>query len=70
MLLTPYFRIQLKFYSGGSGHILFRGVCNFAHPYNLLTTFDTELKFYMVIDIDELFPKIEKSRLKVLIMHL
>ena len=40
-------------------------------PTNFDTTGDTELKFYMVIDIYKLFPKNEKKiRLKVLIMHL
>ena len=38
------------------------GGCAILHtPTNFWTTDDTELKFYMVIDIHKLFPKIEKK---------
>ena len=47
---------------GGSEQILFRGVCAILHtPTNFWTTGDTELKFYMVIDIRKLFSKVENN---------
>ena len=50
-------------YSGGVWtHPIQGGVCAILHtPTNFWTTDDTELKFYMVIDIHKLFPKIEKK---------
>ena len=49
--------LALTLFRGGSEHILFRG-CAIKHiPANFLTTGDTELKFYMVIDIHKSFSK-------------
>ena len=44
---------------GGSEQILFRGGAILHTPANVWTTGDTELKFYMVIDIHKLSPKIK-----------
>ena len=48
---------------GGSEHFRFRGgVCAILYtPTNFWTTGETEVKFYMVIDIHKLIPKIEKN---------
>ena len=59
-------------YSGGGLNTSYSGGCAILHtPTNFWTTGDTELKFYMVIDIHELFSKIEKELSWILlIMHL
>ena len=47
-----------------SDHVLFGGGevdANLHTPNNFWTTDDTDLKFYMVIDIHKLFKKIEKK---------
>ena len=46
---------------GGSEHILFQGGAILHTHTNFWTAGDTELKFYMVIDIYKLFPKIVKK---------
>ena len=58
-------------FRGGLKTFYYRGGAILHTPTNFWTTNDTELKFYMVIDIHKLFRKIEKKiRLKVLTMHL
>ena len=55
---------------GGVGLHPIQGGAFLHTPSNFWTTGDTELQLYMVRDIHKLFPKIEKIRLKVLIMRL
>ena len=53
---------QLTLFQAGSELILFRAGGAILHtPTNFWTTGDTRLKFYMVINIHKLFPKIEKN---------
>ena len=66
IIILTHFRVGglITSYSGGGGAILHT-------PNNFWTTGDTELKFYIVIDIHKSFHKLKKkNRLKVLIMHL
>ena len=49
---------------GGSDQITFREGVILRTPSNFWTTDERELKFYMVIDIHNLFQKIEKNQVE------